>query len=110
MKFDKERFLQDFDCILRSRYGTDGANASVKETYNAASGAVMSALGETWQGRVRLGEEKRVGYLSAEFLVGRAIYANLMNAGVLEDVRSALLQRGVDLADFEEVVKAYWLQ
>lgn len=106
MKFDKERFLQDFDCILRSRYGTDGANASVKETYNAASGAVMSALGETWQGRVRLGEEKRVGYLSAEFLVGRAIYANLMNAGVLEDVRSALLQRGVDLADFEEVEDA----
>lgn len=106
MRLDKERFLNDFECILRSRYGTDAASASVKERYNAASGAVMSALGEVWHGRARLGEGKRAGYLSAEFLIGRAVFANLTNAGVLDEVRAALGEKGVELADFEEVEDA----
>lgn len=106
MRLDKERFLNDFECILRSRYGTDVATASVKERYNAASGAVMSALGEVWHGRARLGEGKRAGYLSAEFLIGRAVFANLTNAGVLDEVRAALGEKGVELADFEEVEDA----
>lgn len=37
---------------------------------------------------------KRVGYFSAEFLMGRMIYANLLNLGILEEVRDLLAARG----------------
>ncbi|MDA6816052.1 glycogen/starch/alpha-glucan phosphorylase, partial [Escherichia coli] len=42
-------------------------------------------------------------YLSVEFLVGRAFYNNLMEAGILEDVQKILAEKGVDIADFEQI-------
>ena len=42
-------------------------------------------------------------YLSIEYLVGRAFYNNLMEAGILEDVRDILAKKGVDIADFEQI-------
>ena len=42
-------------------------------------------------------------YLSVEFLVGRAFYNNLMEAGILEDVQKILAEKGVNIADFEQI-------
>ena len=49
---------------------------------------------------------KRVAYLSAEFLVGRLVYANLLNMGRLGAVQQMLLDAGVDANVFEEIEDA----
>lgn len=103
MRFDRENFLRDLNCVLRSEYGTNEKAASVKELYNAVSKAVMANLKET-ENKER--KKKRCAYLSAEFLIGRAIVSNLFNLGILGEVRAALAHRGVDINVFEEVEDA----
>lgn len=45
-------------------------------------------------------------YLSAEFLVGRAIYNNLFCTGLLDDVKNALKKSGADIDKMEEIEDA----
>lgn len=104
MKFDGNKFLGVLDDILKAEYGCDMSDAGTKELYNAVSKAAMSGLYENW--RKDDGKGKRCGYLSAEFLIGRAIFSNLLNLGVLDEVREALASRGVDLNEFEDVEDA----
>lgn len=46
---------------------------------------------------------KRAIYLSCEFLVGRTIQNNLLNLGILEEVRDALFKKGIDIGMLEEI-------
>ena len=102
MQFNKKKFLEDLDSILRSGYGCTDKNANVKQLYNAVSMSVTSNLHDIWE-KNRDGKKKRGGYISAEFLVGRAIFSNLFNLGIIDEVRDALAERGIDINDFEEI-------
>ncbi len=103
MNFRKKQFLEDVSHILAADYATDLAQATRKELYNAVGKAVMQ---ETYPDRKTEDGKKRCGYFSAEFLMGRAIFNNLMNLGILSDVSDALASVGRDLNAFEEVEDA----
>ncbi|MBO4330907.1 MAG: glycogen/starch/alpha-glucan phosphorylase, partial [Oscillospiraceae bacterium] len=45
-------------------------------------------------------------YLSAEYLVGRLIYNDLMNAGIAGEISALLREKGRDLAEFEDIEAA----
>ncbi len=105
MQFDREAFLRETDRILHAEYETDLRSATNKELYNALSRAVMGLCWEDWS-KERRTQKKRCGYFSAEFLMGRAIFSNLLNLGLLEDAREALSSVQRDLNDFEEVEDA----
>ncbi len=105
MQFGREEFLKRVEAILASDYLTDTASATKKELYNAVSKAVMQLAYPDWV-KCRSQKKKRCGYFSAEFLMGRAIYNNLLNLGILEDVKGALASVGEDLGQFEEVEDA----
>ncbi len=45
---------------------------------------------------------KRLYYLSLEYLIGRSLTNNLINLGLYEDFREALLPHGIDLEEIEE--------
>ena len=105
MKFDKKVFLKDVENILRADFACDLATANKKELYNAVSKAVMQEAYPDWIAAKRQ-QKKRCGYFSAEFLMGRAIFNNLMNLGILDGVRDALASVGEDLGQFEEVEDA----
>ena len=49
---------------------------------------------------------RHAGYLSAEFLIGKLVYSNLYNLGVLREVRALLAEKGVDLACMEDIEDA----
>ena len=51
-------------------------------------------------------EKKSAYYLSIEFLIGRMFYNNLLELGILDEVRSILKGKGVDPAAFEEIEDA----
>ncbi|WP_312641221.1 glycogen/starch/alpha-glucan phosphorylase [Hydrogenoanaerobacterium sp.] len=71
--------------------------------YHAVSEAAMKQAKPTWnKPRTR----KTACYFSAEFLIGRMIYANLLNLGVLPELQQLFLQSGLDPNMFEGVEDA----
>lgn len=95
-------FTDDLERILKSDFGCDISEASTKELYNAVSKAVMLDIYNDWK-KDKQKSEKRCGYMSAEFLIGRMIYANLLNLGITDEVKTALEEKGLNIDMFEEV-------
>jgi len=70
--------------------------------YNYVANAALNFAGE-WHVP---GQGKRACYFSAEFLLGRVIYQNLLNLGVLEDYKCIFEQNGLDINMFEQIEDA----
>ena len=86
--------------MKRARFGS----MSVVEQYNFVAEFVMREYrGEIETARESMGTEKCAYYFSAEFLMGRLIYSNLLNLGILTEVKDAMAENGVDIAVFEEI-------
>ncbi len=105
MQFDKKNFLEKVDSILNADFASNRSVATKKELYNAVSKAVMLMTYEDWRKSVEA-DKKRGAYFSAEFLVGRSIYSNLLNLGILDEVKETLASCGLDLNEFEDVEDA----
>ncbi len=86
--------------MKRARFGS----MSAAEQYNFVAAFVMREYrGEIEAAREKMGTEKCAYYFSAEFLMGRMIYSNLLNLGILTEVKDAMAENGVDIAVFEEI-------
>ncbi len=102
MQIDKEQLKQDFECFSAV---TGSETKGLKEVYNALSVAVMKNLVSDWENS-RNAHIQRCGYFSAEFLIGRVVFSNLLNLGILSEVKEMLKEYGFSLSDFEEVKDA----
>ncbi len=96
------KYSEQIELILNSYYGHSTKDASVKELYNAVSRIVMNEALPKWDA-TKKSEGKRCGYLSAEFLIGRLVYSNMLNLGILEDMKKTLKSLGRDINEFEEI-------
>ena len=65
--------------------------------------ALLKLVNEKSAQRIRPVEGRKLYYISAEFLIGKLLSNNLINLGLYDEVRSALLAAGKNLADIEEV-------
>lgn len=89
--------------IVRSLTYRVGKNASVATGYDwlhATIKVVRDRLIDHWIASTKKAYErgdKRVYYLSLEFLIGRLMRDALINLGMMDDVRAALASLGVDL-------------
>lgn len=99
------KYSEKIEFLLKTFYGHTAKEASVKELYNATSKIVMSEAMPKWINTKR-NEGKRCGYLSSEFLIGRLVYSNMLNLGILDDMRSSLKELGRDINEFEEIEDA----
>ena len=80
---------------------------STKELYTAVSNAVMVKINDVYSACLKKKEEEKTAYyLSAEFLMGRSVYSNLVNLGMEEEVAELLNEYGRDIKCFEEVEDA----
>ena len=95
----KSEFKKDIEKALEFR-GKTVENATVIELYNAVSKAACVYAEKNSEKKENI---KRASYLSAEFLVGRLIYNNLMNLGLLEETKEILAKGGRDISVFEEI-------
>ena len=105
--FNKEEFLKQFETTLAEEYDVSPSEATVQQVHFAVSKAVMQQIADDW-GKSRNAHlnTRRACYFSMEFLVGRAVYNNLMCLGIEEDVAAALREKGIELADLEEIEDA----
>ena len=77
------------------------------ELHNAISKALMyKIIPRMEESKEKHNSSRRAYYFSAEFLVGRAIYNNLMKLGMLEDVEKELNEKGTSLKSLEIIEDA----
>lgn len=104
---DKAQFFAKISDNLMTDGRTDMKHASVKQLHNAVSRAVMSDIIPLWnETEKRHGEGRRAYYLSAEFLMGRAVFNNLYCAGLLDEAKEIFAENGVNISCLEEVEDA----
>lgn len=105
--FDKANFMTEFSRILSEKYGVEAKNATAPQIHDAVSESVMKSISEDWaKSKAAHLAARRACYFSMEFLVGRAVYNNLLCLGIEEEVEKALAEIGVNLADLEEIEDA----
>ncbi|PWL72343.1 MAG: glycogen phosphorylase [Clostridiales bacterium] len=96
-----------FEEILTARHHKTPEEAEVHQLHNALAAAVMEEIAPDWrrceQARLR---QKKACYFSAEFLVGRAIYNNLLCLGLTEQVEALFAKHGRTLSELEEIEDA----
>jgi len=80
----------------------DHHSATAYDRYVALALTVRDRLIQRWiqtQQEYYHQDAKRIYYLSAEFLMGRALEANLLNVGLLQTFRKVLAQMGWDYSE-----------
>lgn len=96
-------FKSNVHTILDLDYSKTIKKATTVELYNAVSKATMKLIGTDWSLETK---GKKVCYLSAEFLIGRLIYNNLLNLGLLNQFSELLSENNIDIRVFEEIEDA----
>ena len=78
--------------------------ATPQELHEALGQAVMMAISDNWSHskKTRM-HERKAYYISAEYLIGRLVYSNLFNLGILDEMKKLFAERGVDLAVLEDI-------
>ncbi len=102
--------LHSFTNHLLYSLAKDQYSATPRDRFMSLALTVRDRLIERWiatQQRYYKKDAKRVYYLSAEFLMGRALGNNLINLGLVETAREAMRMLNLELADvLEEEVDA----
>ncbi|MBQ7919489.1 MAG: glycogen/starch/alpha-glucan phosphorylase [Lachnospiraceae bacterium] len=84
---------------IKNLYGKEIENCTNEEIYYALLNASKALLDE----KPVIEGEKKVYYISAEFLIGKLMSNNLINLGVYDEVAEFLASKGKSLAEVEEV-------
>src|SRR3954466_6773458 len=97
--------LHSFTNHLLYSLAKDQYSATARDRFLSLALTVRDRLIERWiatQQRYYRRDAKRVYYLSAEFLMGRALLSNLLNLGLYETARESMRMIGLDIADLLE--------
>ena len=104
---NKELLKADIESVLSDKYEVTADKAQPYQLHEALSSAIMKQIAPVWKdSRKAHLATRRACYFSAEFLVGRAIYNNLLCLGVEDDAREVLSSLGAKLSDLEEIEDA----
>lgn len=79
--------------------GKDFKDLDRKEIY----WTLISFINEDISNGKEISGEKRLYYISAEFLIGRLLSSNIMNLGYYDEINGILKDMGTDISEIEEV-------
>ena len=107
MRYNCLNILQWTEAQLKYTHDVSLQEASAQELHEALGKAVMTEISDNWNHskHTRMPQRKAY-YFSAEYLIGRLVYSNLYNMGILDEMKQLFAQRGVDLAILEDVEDA----
>ena len=107
MKYNCLNILKWTEAQLKYTYDVPLQEATPQELHEALGEAIMMAISDNWNHskHVRM-HERKAYYISAEYLVGRLVYSNMYNLGILDEMKKLFAERGVDLAVLEDVEDA----
>lgn len=105
MKFDAETFRENLAARLRRQYGKDISQANSHDLFDAVSASVQELIMPAWMATRREYDKKptkQLFYLSAEFLMGRALSNNLINLGIKDEVKKVLKDMNINFNQIED--------
>ena len=104
MNLNCVNILKWTEAQLKYTYDVSLKDATPQELHEALGQAVMMAISDSWSHakKVRMNQRKAY-YISAEYLIGRLVYSNLFNLGILDEMKKLFAERGVDLAILEDI-------
>jgi len=107
MSYNCLNIVKFTEAQLKYTHDVSLKDASAQELHEALSQAVMMAISDNWNlsKRTRM-HQRKAYYISAEYLIGRLVYSNLYNLGILDEMKQLFAERGVDLAILEEIEDA----
>jgi len=101
------RIMEKIELILKRDNHVALEEATTAELHNALGRVVMDSIAENWYESRHAHEKTRTAYyFSAEYLMGRMVHNNLFALGIIDDVRKAFAEKGIDFAVFEDVEDA----
>lgn len=90
---------------IAQMFGVTGSEATIDQIYKAVATAVndvLRAKRKVFNTKVREQKQKRVYYLSMEFLVGKSLKNNVYNLGQYKEINKALKKYDLTLEDLYE--------
>ena len=107
MNFNCMNIVKWTEAQLKYTYDVSLQEATANELHEALGEAVMMAISENWnRSKHTRMHQRKAYYISAEYLVGRLVYSNLFNLGILDEMNQLFAEKGVDLAILEDVEDA----
>ena len=99
MSNEVEQIVQQTEALLRLRNEETLQETTPQRLHECLGEVVMVHINDNWvKTKKRQTAGRRAFYFSAEYLVGRLVYSNLFNLGILSEVKKAFAEKGVDLA------------
>ncbi len=107
MNYNCVNILKWTEAQLKYTYDVSLREATPQELHEALSQAVMMAISDNWNHskHTRM-HQRKAYYISAEYLIGRLVYSNLYNLGILDEMKQLFAEQGVDLAVLEDIEDA----
>ena len=99
---DVDALRRAFADHLQFSIGKDEHSATSLDRYMAVADAVRDRMMRHWlqtQQTYYRSDAKRIYYLSLEFLMGKALENNLLNLGLLDNMKAAVSSLGLDLTE-----------
>ncbi len=90
---------QALEHVLQQKFGKTLNSAEKEEIYIA----LLSIAKEKMKTMKRNTGDKKLYYISAEFLIGKLLSNNLINLGLFEETRQVLEKYDIDLTEIEEL-------
>ena len=107
MKYNCLNILKMTEAHLKFTHDVSLREASAQELHEALGTALMMTISENWnRSKHTRMHQRKAYYFSAEYLIGRLVYSNLFNMGILDEMKQLFAERGVDLAILEDVEDA----
>ncbi len=104
MNYDCLNIVKWTEAQLKYTYDVSLQEATPQELHEALGQAVMMAISENWnKSKHERMQKRKAYYISAEYLIGRLVYSNLYNLGILDEMKQLFAERGVDLAVLEDI-------
>ena len=101
---EKQRIREGIERYLKVKHGVKLKDAQDYEIFNAVSLTILEEIVDNWNATTEVYNQERMAYyLSAEFLMGRALGNNLMNLGLYDEVKEVLNELNIDLNKIEEI-------
>jgi starch phosphorylase len=103
-KLRKEKIVEGIERYLKVKHGIKLKDAKDYEIFNALSLTILEDIVEDWNETSEAYNRGRMAYyLSAEYLMGRALGNNLMNLGIYDEIKEVLAELKIDLNRIEEI-------
>ena len=100
----REEIRKGIERYLKVKYAKKIEDAEEFEIFNAVSLTIMEEIIDQWNDTKELyGDGKQAFYLSAEYLMGRALGNNLISTGLYDDVKAVLEELNIDINKIEEI-------